>query len=459
MLADVRKIAALAWPVLIGQLAIISFGVIDTAMVGRYSAIDLAALGLGSSIYMSVYIGLTGILTALQPITAQLYGARRYSEIGEEVRQALWLALALMVIGFLILYFPDPLLRIAQAPEALRERAVAYLQILSFGLPASLAFRVYSSLTNAVGQPRLVMILQIGALLLKFPLNMWLIFGGAGVPALGGPGCALASTAINWTLAVVGMVLMMRVSVFRPFGTFSRFCWPVWHRQAALLKLGVPMGLSYLIEVTSYTFMALFIARFGTTTLAGHQIAGNLGAVLYMTPLSIGIASSTLVAQAVGAQRYPAARSLARHGILMACAIACLYGAIVLALRPFIVAGYTSNAQVAAAAMPLVLIVIVYHLFDALQITTAFVLRAYRVAVVPTVIYAVALWGVGLGGGYLLGFDVVGGTPAWLTGARGFWCANAASLAIAGIGFAIYWRNVSVRFLRMDATPRIDTAA
>ena len=459
MFADVRKIAALAWPVLIGQLAIISFGVIDTAMVGRYSAIDLAALGLGSSIYVSVYIGLTGILTALQPITAHLYGARRYSEIGEEVRQALWLALALMMIGFLILYFPGLLLRIAHAPDALRERTVAYLRILSFGLPASLTFRVYSSLTNAVGQPRLVMILQIGALLVKVPLNTWLIFGGAGLPPLGGPGCALASTAINWTLAIVGIALMTRLSVFRPFGTFSRFCWPVLHRQVTLLKLGVPMGLSYLIEVTSYTFMALFIARFGTTTLAGHQIAGNLGAVLYMTPLSIGVASSTLVAQALGAQRHAAAHSLSRHGILMACAIACCYGLIVLALRPLIIAGYTSNAQVAAAAMPLVLIVIVYHLFDALQITTAFVLRAYRVAVVPTAIYAVALWGVGLGGGYLLGFDIVGGTPAWLTGARGFWCANAASLAMAGIGLALYWRKVSARYLHRGATRHADTAA
>jgi len=144
----------------------------------------------------------------------------------------------------------------------------------------------------------------------------------------------------------------------------------------------------------------------------------------------------------------------------MACAIACCYGVIVLALRPFIVAGYTSNAQVAAAAMPLVLIVIAYHLFDALQITTAFVLRAYRVAVVPTVIYAVALWGIGLGGGYLLGFDIGGSTPAWLTGARGFWFANSASLAVAGIGLAIYLRHVSMRFLRMEThAPHVDTVA
>src|SRR5258708_39845341 len=109
MFADVRKIAGLAWPVLIGQLAIIAFGVIDTAMVGRYSAIDLAALGLGSSIYVSVYIGLTGILTALQPIAAQLYGARRYAEIGEEGRQAPWLPPPLARVCFLVPYFsPAP---------------------------------------------------------------------------------------------------------------------------------------------------------------------------------------------------------------------------------------------------------------------------------------------------------------------------------------------------------------
>ncbi|MBP0588960.1 MATE family efflux transporter [Paraburkholderia sp. LEh10] len=458
MFADVRKIAGLAWPVLIGQLAIIAFGVIDTAMVGRYSATDLAALGLGSSIYISVYIGLTGILTALQPIAGQLYGAARYEEIGEEVRQSLWLAAALAVIGFLILYFPHPLLQLARAPEALRERTVSYLQILAFGLPASLTFRVYSSLTNAVGKPRLVMILQIGALLLKLPLNTWLIFGGPGVSARGGPGAALASITINWALAIVGMLAMTKLDVFSPFAIFRHFCWPVWKRQAAQLRLGVPMGLSYLIEVTSYTFMALFIARFGTTTLAGHQIAGNIGAVLYMTPLSIGIATSTLVAQALGAHRYEAARTLARHGIVMAMAIACCYGVIVLALRPVIIAGYTPNAHVAAAAMPLVLIVVFYHVCDALQITSAFVLRAYRVAVVPTVIYAVALWGVGIGGGYALGFDVGGWVPDSFTGARGFWLANTASLLIAGAGLAAYLRRISARSAHTGRAQQADDA-
>ncbi|MDR5738216.1 MATE family efflux transporter [Caballeronia sp. LZ016] len=447
MWRDVRKIASLAWPVLIGQLAVIAFGVIDTAMVGRFSATDLAALGLGSSVYISVYIGLTGILVALQPIAGQLFGAGRESEIGEETRQALWLAAALTVIGFVLLYFPEPLLSLAKAPPALHDRTVDYLRILSFGLPASLAFRVYSSLTNAVGKPRLVMFLQVGGLVLKFPLNTWFIFGGFGVPALGGPGCALASTLINWVLAVVGMTVLLKFEFFRPFGIFSRFTWPVLRRQVALLRLGIPMGLSYLIEVTSYTFMALFISRFGTTTLAGHQIAGNLGAVLYMTPLAIGIASSTLVSQALGAQRFDDAASISRHGIAMACVLALVYGVVLIAARPHVIAAYTPDPNVIAAAMPLVLIIFFYHLCDALQITTAFILRAYKVTIVPTVIYAIALWGIGLGGGYLLGFDVGGAIPASLQGARGFWIANSLSLGVAGVGLFVYWRRVSARHI------------
>jgi multidrug resistance protein, MATE family len=448
MLADVRRIAGLAWPVLIGQLAIIAFGVIDTAMVGRYSALDLAALGLGSSIYVSVFIGLTGILSALQPIAGQLYGARRFQEIGEEVRQAMWLAVMLAVPGFLLLHFPELLLRAAHTPAELHDRTVDYLRILAFGLPASLMFRIYNALTNAAGKPRLAMILQLGALALKIPLNIWFIFGGLGVPALGGPGCGLASTLINWALALIGFTLVARLDVFAPLGIFARFCTPTWERQKALLKLGLPMGLSYLIEVTSYTFMALFISHFGTTVLAGHQIAGNLGAVLYMTPLSIGIAASTLVARALGAGRPDEARLLARHGVTFAALTALGYACVVLALRHLIIGAYTPNPAVVAAALPLVTIVAFYHCVDAIQVTTAFVLRAYKVAVVPTVIYAVALWGVGVGGGYLLGFDIGGWAPAAFTGARGFWFANFASLLIAGAALVTYLNHVSRRWLR-----------
>ncbi len=158
---DLRRIVVLAWPILIGQLAIIAFGVIDTAMVGRFSSFDLAALGLGSSIYISIYIALTGILVALQPIVGHFFGAHRPADIGEAVRQAAWLALGLAVIGSVLLVFPAPLLNISHAEPHLTERTMAYLRLLALGLPASLIFRIYNSLSNAIARPRYVMAIQV----------------------------------------------------------------------------------------------------------------------------------------------------------------------------------------------------------------------------------------------------------------------------------------------------------
>ncbi|MBU6493277.1 MAG: MATE family efflux transporter [Burkholderiales bacterium] len=460
MLRDIRRIVSLAWPVLIGQLAVVAFGVIDTAMVARYTATDLAALALGGSIYITVYVGMMGVLVALSPIAAQLYGAHRHAEIGEEVRQALWLAAGLSVPGMALLLHPYALLHIADAKPALEGRTVAYLQILALGLPAALAFRVYSSLSNAIARPRIVMMIQLIGLALKIPLNFIFIYGTGRlgmplVPALGSAGCALATTLINWVSCLLGLFLMQRHSLLRQFGIYHQFSWPQWPRIKALLKLGVPMGLGYLIEVTAFTFMAIFIARFGAIVLAGHQIAANLGTVLYMLPMSLGIACATLVAQALGARDFAAARRLGRHGISFAVGLAMCISLLVWMNRANLIAAYTPNSLIAHAAAPLFVFVTFYHVFDAMQVSTIFVLRAYKVAVVPTVIYAVALWGVGLGGGYALGFDMFGITPHYLLGASGFWFANSLSLGLAAAGLMLYLHWISA--CSADSLPQTQT--
>ena len=293
---DVRRIAALAWPVLIGQLAVITFGVLDTAMAGRASAADLAAIGLGGSIYVTVYISLMGVLQALSPVAGQLYGAQKHSEIGEEVRQAIWLGLVLAAIGMLLLWFPAPLLHLANASPELAEKATAYLRYEALALPAALGFRIYSALNNALSRPVMVTVLQLGGLVLKFPLNALFLYGGIGIPAMGGPGCALASMIISWLWFAAGAAILMRNPAYKPFEIFTQFSPPNRTRLWALIRLGVPMGFTYLIEITSFTLMAIFIARLGTVVLAGHQIAANLGAVAYMVPLSLSIATSTLAA-------------------------------------------------------------------------------------------------------------------------------------------------------------------
>ena len=440
------RITALAWPLLVGQLAVIANGVIDTAMTSRFSSTDLAALAVGASIYVSSFVGLSGVLQAVSPIIGQLYGARKYQRIGFEIKQSLWLALFLCLAGFLLLLFPQPLLALAHASPEVTGKVTLYLRILALALPATLGFRIYSSLNTALARPKMVMVIQVGMLLLKVPLNLLFIFGGLGLPALGGPGCAIATAVAAWAALLASLALLKRDPFYAQLGLFGTgFVGPQWQPQRALLKLGIPMGLSYLIEVTAYTFMALFIARIGTNAVAGHQVTANFGTVLYMLPLSIANATGTLVAQALGARQMDEARRIGHAGIGLAALSSVTVGMLVWLFRGAIIRAYTPDEAVIAVAMPLFLFIAFYQLFDSVQVTTAFVLRAYKVAVVPTVIYAVALWGIGLGGGYVMGLDPLGIAPQPLRGAAGFWLGNSASLGLVAIGLLWYLRQVQRR--------------
>lgn len=449
---DLIRLATLAWPILIGQLAVIANGVIDTAMTSRFSALDLAALAVGASVYISVFVGASGVLQALAPIIGQLFGARDDAAIGTEVKQGIWLALFLTVAGSLVLAYPHPFLAIAHASPALTEKATLYLQILAVALPATLGFKVYAALNTAIARPKILMLLQVTALALKIPLNAWFIFGGLGLPAFGGPGCAIATTLLAWLTLVAAGLLLRHDPSYRRYRIFgSGWVAPGWQAQRALLTLGVPMGLSYLIEVTAFTFMALFIARLGEVAVAGHQIAANFGTVLYMLPLSIASATGTLVAQAIGAGDMRQARRVGNQGIALAALMSLTVGIAVWLARERIARAYTPDLAVIAAATPLFVFIGFYQFFDAVQVSTGFVLRAYRIALVPTLIYALALWGVGLGGGYIAGFNTIGIMPAALQGAAGFWFGNSASVVAVALGLTWYLRRVQRRLRHVSS--------
>ena len=443
---DIPALLKLAGPLLIGQLAVIAFGVLDTAMTARYSADDLAALAMASAIFISVYVGLTGVVSALAPIAGQLFGAKRYSEIGEEVRQATWLALALTILGCLILTNADHVLAISRINPDIEGKARLYLNILAIGLPASMVMRVLMALHNAVSRPAVITIIQLIGLGLKLPLNLLFIYGGFGIEGMGGPGCAVATVIINWTwmLLTLGFVLFDRF--YKPFGIFIRFSLPDWQRIWTLLKLGTPIGFSYLIEVTSFTFMSLFIARLGTTALAGHQIVANLGTVIYMVPLSLSIATMTLVSQSIGANKPERAEEIGWSSVFFTTALCIVIGIVVWVLRIELLDLYDPPEAVKLFSIPLFLFIAFYQVFDALQVTAAFILRAYRIAFWPMLIYAGSLWGVGLGGGYLMGFNVFGNVPSFLQGANGFWAGNSISLGLAACFLLYLFRRTAERY-------------
>lgn len=441
------RIYELAWPVLIAQLAVMAYAVIDTLMTGRFATEDLAAVGIGASIYFSVFVGLMGVLLAVTPTVAQLLGAGRHDEIGEQVRQSMWLVLALALLSVVVFRYPDPLLQLSEAPPQVEAKVRAYLGIAAWGAPAGLAFRLFASYTTAVSLPRVMMVLNLLGLALKLPLNWILIFGHFGVSPMGAAGCALATTIVNWTICTLAWVYVATSASYRRHHVFARWSWPRWRDLGHLLALGVPIGGTFLVDVTAFTFMALFVARLGAVTSAAHQIAANVAAVMYMLPLATANAVGVLVGQAIGARNFALARATGLAGLGVALAIAVTSGLLLIGGAGQVAAFYSTDAPVRALASSLLLLVAGYHLFDALQTVTVNALRGYKRAVVPLAINAAGMWLVGLGGGIAVGL----GQPAVLRvlgidaplGVRGFWIAAMIGMATATAGIVVYFLSVS----------------
>ena len=441
-MAELRTIARHAGTVLVGQLAVMAFGVTDTIVAGRYSQQTLAALSVGSAVYISIFVGLLGVLQALLPTWAELHGASRKEELGRSVRQALYLAGLTMGAGLLALLFPGALLEWTQVPAALQDEVRNYLAVLTLALPPALLFRMYSTLNQSLGRPLLVTWLQIASLAVKVPLSIWFAFGGLGLQGRGAVGCAWATVVVNYVSILLAIWLLRTQPLYRPYAIWRRMERPDWHVIGQFARLGIPGGLAIMVEVTSFTLMALFIARQGTVASAAHQVAANLATVLYMTPLSIAIATSARVSYWLGAGDHKRARLVIRTGFKLALVLSLGLSATMLLGRHGIASLYAKSPEVAALAAGLLGWLAVYHLGDAVQALCVFVLRCYRVAVAPLVAYCVLLWGVGLYGGYLLAYRGIG-TLAAQNSPLAFWQASTLALALlAPILLAILWRAV-----------------
>ncbi len=422
-----------AGTVFVGQIAVMAFGVTDTLVAARYSSEALAALSVGSATYISIFVALLGVLTAQLPIWSELRGAGHTLSLGRSVRQSLYLALAITVVGMTLLLLPGPLLTWTQIPAALRGEVEVYLAILALALPPALLFRLYSTLNQSLGKPLLVTWIQIGSLGLKIPLSIWFVFGGMGLSPLGLAGCAWATLIVNWSMVAIALWLLRTQDLYVPYRLWQRIEPPDWATIRGFARLGIPTGLSIMVEVTAFTLMALFIARQGTIAAASHQVASTLAALLYMMPLSLGIASSARVSYWLGAGHPERARTAMRLGLQMALGLALICALFLWLLHlPLARLFAGPNPPVVLLAATLLPWVALYHLFDAVQAVSVFILRSYGVATASLVIYSVLLWGLGLGGGYVIAYEGLAGLPPLPTPSA-FWIAASVALGLTAV--------------------------
>ncbi|MBK8524954.1 MAG: MATE family efflux transporter [Betaproteobacteria bacterium] len=430
-----RAIVGHALPILIAQLASTGMMVIDTVLLGHHGTVDLAAVAVGGGIYIAVVFALVGILQAVAPTVAHHVGAKREGEVAGALQQTIWLALALSLPGMLVLWFPDPILALSTIEPAVEEKLRVYLRILACGMPAALLYRTFYSFANALRRPRPMMVISLGNTLLHGMLAWSLVSGQFGEP-MGAIGCGISNMLVNWVGCLAAATWLRFSPALAKYQPFTHWQRPRWQPIRELLRLGLPMGFSNFVEITSFTLIALFVAQLGATVVAGHRIVANLAALCYMLPLALAIATLAQVGQAAGARDWPRARAAIAAGLLLAGGLSTLLGvALWLAAEPIVYA-YTVDPAVRAVSLGLIAYIAIYQFFDAVQTIAAYALRGYKITFAPMLVHTVAFWGVGLFGGWWLAFQA----PQPM-GVEGFWLASLASLVVAALLIGgLLWR-------------------
>jgi MATE family multidrug resistance protein len=432
-------IARHAGTVLVGQLAVVAFGVIDTLVAGRHSEAALAALSVGSAVYITVFVMLMGLQQSLLPVLSELHGANQPHEVGRQFRQALYLCALTSAVGMTALAFPGPWMRWTEVPPELQPAVRDYLGVLAWALPPSLLFRLFSTLNQSLGRPKWVTWVQVSALGLKIPLSFVLALGVGSWHGWGLIGCAWATLIVNLVMVMLSLRLLRQQVFYQPYR--------IWHRLEApdpsvllqFARLGIPNALSVTVEVSSFTMMALFIARLGTVASASHQIMTSLAALTYMVPLSFAIATSARVSYWIGANQPQRTAQAIREGFRLSLGSAVVIALMIWVFRSPIAWAYTSQAAVAQMASDMLRWLALYHVADALQVMCFFLLRCYRVTLAPLLIYSVLLWGAGLAGGYQLAYqDGLGWQP--LGHPVAFWITSSLALVAASFVMAALLR-------------------
>ncbi len=434
-----RELLAHAAPVLVAQLASIGMMVVDTAVLGHVSANDLAAVAIGGGIHVSVVFALVGILQAISPVVAHLHGAKRDDEVALVLQQGFWLALCLSIPGVLFLGHPEVLLQHAPMDGEVAEKVTLYLGMLAWGLPAALCYRTFYAFCNALGKPRVLMGIGLVSLVLHaFLASAFALHGWLGAPQ-GVAGCALSNIVIAWLACSSGALYLYLGPLGVKYRPFDHWRLPLWSTWRELLRLGLPMGLSNLVEITSFTLISLFIASLGATVVSGHRIMANLAALCYMLPLSLGIATLASVGYSVGARHWQRAHAAIGSGLLLAGGLSSMVGLLLWLFAMPLVAAYTDDPAIRVVALNLAVYIAIYQFFDALQTIAGHALRAYRITFVPMLVQTLCFWGVGLGGGWWLCYR----GPQM--GVEGFWLASVISLVLAAVLLLpLLWKAIQI---------------
>ncbi|OQY18955.1 MAG: hypothetical protein B6I36_05620 [Desulfobacteraceae bacterium 4572_35.1] len=423
---ELKKLFNLSLPLILAQLAQSSMGFVDTIVAGRVSAIDLAAVAVGSSVWFPLLLLLLGILSALTPTISQAHGAGHHHMIRHTTPQGVYLGAIAGLLITIILQHSSFILPWLKADPALIPLIEGYLYGVSWGFPAIGVCFALRYCSEGLSLTRPSMVVSFFGLIVNIIANYILVFGKCGFTAMGGVGCGPASAIAMWAMMLGMIVVFWRGHIYRNLDMLRIINPWCWRTQKQLLKLGLPIGGGLFIECSIFAIIALLLARFGAQSVAAHQIALNFTSMIFMIPLSIGTAISVRVGYTIGRQRKNQLLRATRCGITSAITLALISCSVILLFPLQCVSIYSNDPQLLTAAAALLFFAAIYQVPDAIQVSSAGALRGCKDTRTPMLIQTIAYWAIGLPIGCYLGLFL-----NW--GARGFWIGLICGLTSAAI--------------------------
>lgn len=446
LLHEASILLRLTGPLVLAQLAQTSMGFVDTVMAGRVSAVDLAAVAVGSSLFFPVYLFLVGLLTAVTPLVAQAHGRDDRAAIRHAIRQGMAVGLASGLLLMPVLWLMTPVMAWMGVSAEVIPLTGRYLFAISWGLPVAGIFLALRHGGDGLARPRLSMFAGLLGLLVNIGANYILIYGKLGFPALGGVGCGWATSLSFLAMLIFMAILLQRSRMTGTDGLYLPTPGQGSRSFGSFLRLGLPLGLALFIECSLFAVIALFIAKLGAVVVAAHQIALNFAALVYMLPFSLATALTVRIGFVIGHGRIKRLRRTIRAGLGLALGGAILTCLLILVFAPEIAALYSSDGHVRQLAATLLGLAALFQLPDGLQTSCGGILRGCKDTKVPLGLMLLAYWGIGLPLGYSLGLGGLGGMEP---GPQGFWIGLILALTTAA-GLLGY----RVRFMLRRLTPK-----
>ncbi|WP_010281499.1 MATE family efflux transporter [Bacillus timonensis] len=404
------------FPILATQIGLNLINFVDTMMSGRAGANDLAGVAIGSSLWVPVYTGLSGILVAITPIIAQYVGSKQRDKVPYSVMQGVYIsiviALVVAVIGGFLL---EPILGYMKLETEVHDIAKEYLIGLSFGIVPLFMYSVLRSFIDALGHTRVTMFITLSSLPINVLFNYLLIFGKFGFPKLGGAGAGYATAITYWLIVFLAVWIILRKPPFTDYRVLRKLYSVSLSSWGEILKLGLPIGFAIFFETSIFSAVTLLMSEFNTITIAAHQVAINFASLLYMIPLSISMALTIVVGFEVGAKRFTDAKQYSVLGIVIAVIMALVCASIIFTFEESIAKMYSANTAVIELTTQFLVYAIFFQLSDAIAAPIQGALRGYKDVNTTFVMTLISYWVIGLPIGYALAkFTSLGAFGYWI---------------------------------------------